>query len=225
MPEFMQRVLSVTVPGQLAYATRVGVVDGWYSHCERLQRQFSELVDLAGRDEQKYVMAHLLVTHPPYIISPDGRCLQPPEAFIRPYGQQYVDTVKYANAQFSRLIDAILAGPRPAIIVLMADEGPWPYDINLMRAGTFFSSESVDWSAMTTQQLDLKTGIMMAIHLPQGQALPKEDPFPKSPVNVFRMIFRRYFDMDLPPLPDRYFIYHSEEQIYDFIDVTDTLPR
>jgi len=226
MPEFAQRVLTVTVPGQLAYATGLGAIDGWYAHCQRLQRQFDGLVELAGRDEQKYVLAHLLVTHPPFVMTADGRCLSHAEAAVRPKGQDYVDSVKYANAQFERLFDAILNGPRPAIIVLMSDEGPWPPGVKLLKRASFASSEMVDWSALSDTQLDFKTGILMAIHLPPD-APPAviDDPFPQSPVNVFRMVFRRYFNLDLPPLPDRYFLYRSDEAVYDFIDVTDRLVR
>lgn len=227
MPEFTQRVLIATVPGQLAYATGWGGIDGWYAHCQRLTRQYDDLVDLAGRDEQKYVLAHLLVTHPPFALTKDGRCLSHIEAVGRTATEDYVESVQFANAQFNRLIDAILAGPRPAVIVLMADEGPWPQDIKVQRAATFASSESVDWTTLTPPQLDLKTGILMAIHLPQGtpENGPPDDSFPQSPVNVFRLVLRRYFGLDLPPLPDRYFIYHGDDRIYDFVDVTARLPR
>ncbi|MBK8159963.1 MAG: hypothetical protein IPK59_14750 [Rhodospirillaceae bacterium] len=227
MPEFGQRLLTVTVPGQLAYATGFGAIDGWHAHCQRLQRQFDDLVALAGRDERKYVLAHLLITHPPFVMDDRGNCLARAQASARPGGQPYVDSVKVANTQFTRLIDAIQAGPRPAVIVLMADEGPWPPSMTLLKPATFASSEMVDWTTLSPEQLDLKMGILMAVHLPK--TLPSnaatDDPLPPSPVNVFRMIFRRYFDMPLPPLKDRHFIYRSDESIYDFIDVTDRLPK
>jgi hypothetical protein len=227
MPEFGQRLFTVTVPGQLAYATGFGAIDGWYAHCQRLQRQFDDLVTLAGRDERKYVLAHLLITHPPFVMDEQGRCLDRAEANARPAAAPYVDSVKVANTQFTRLIDAIQAGPRPAVIVLMADEGPWPQTMKLLKPATFASSEMVDWTTLSPEQLDLKMGILMAIHLPQDQqsTASAEDPLPASPVNVFRMIFRRYFDLPLEPLPDRHFIYHSDESIYDFVDVTERLPR
>ena len=227
VPEFGHRLLTVTVLGQLAYATGFGAVDGWYSHCQRLQRQFDDLVDLAGRNERKYVLAHLLVTHRPFVMTDDGRCLSHLQAAARSQGQGYVDAVKYANERFSILVDAILKGPRPAIIVLMSDEGPWPPNVKLLSPASFANSEMVDWAVMNAEQLDRKTGILMAIHLPPDHAgsVSGDDPFPQSPVNVFRMIFRRYFDLPLPPLPDRYFLYRSDETIYDFVDVTDRLPR
>ena len=51
------------------------------------------------------------------------------------------------------------------------------------------------------------------------------DQVPVSPVNVFRTVFRHYFALDLPPLPDRYFIYRDDESLYSYDDVTDRLPR
>ena len=227
MPEFGQRLLTVTVPGQIAYATGWGAIDGWYAHCQRLQRQFDDLVTIAGRDERKYVLAHLLITHPPFVMDEQGNCLARPEAAARPAGKSYIDAVKVANTQFTRLIDAIQAGPRPAIIVLMADEGPWPQTMKLLKPASFASSEMVDWTTLSPEQLDLKMGILMAVHLPKqvSPAAATGDPPPTTPVNVFRMIFRRYFNLPLPPLEDRHFIYHSDEQIYDFVDVTERLPR
>jgi hypothetical protein len=227
MPEFAHRLMSANLLGQISHLTGLGPFDSWYSHCRRLNEQYRAMVDLAASNEPKYVMAHLLVTHPPFALTAEGNCLSIDDAAKRSDADAYIDSVKYANTEFSRLVDAILAGPRPAIIVLMADEGPWPDGLKLERAATRASGETVDWAAMTDEQLDIKTGILMAIHLPTGPApyTGADDPFPKSPVNVFRMIFRRYFGAALPALPDRYFVYSSENAIYNFIDVTNRLPR
>lgn len=226
MPDFAFRLLSVSVAGQLAFATGWGGIDGWYSHCQRLQRQFDGLIDLARRDERKYVLAHLLITHPPFVMDEEGRCQSTTAAAQRDYDQRYLDSVAVTNAAFERLIDVIQAGKRPAIILLIADEGPWPGGVEVLKKATFASAEMVDWTAMTDRQLAIKTGILMAQYFPDpaGAALPA-DQVPVSPVNVFRTVFRHYFALDLPPLPDRYFIYRDDESLYSYDDVTARLPR
>jgi hypothetical protein len=223
MPEFGLRMLTVTVPGLFAQATKLGAIDGWYSHCQRLQKQFADLATLAQRDTQKFVFAHLLITHPPFVMDADGQCLTRPEARQRTWQHSYRDAVAVTNREFGKLIDAILSGPRPAIIVLMSDEGPWPRGVKLLKSASFANSEMVEWTAMDDDQLDTKTGILMAMRVPEN--MPQGTSLPEAPVNVFRWILANAFRADLPPLADRKFIYASDEAIFDFVDVTDRLQR
>ena len=44
-------------------------------------------------------------------------------------------------------------------------------------------------------------------------------------MNIFRMILREYFGVDLPDLPNRSYAWPDKEtDLYDFRDVTDELP-
>jgi hypothetical protein len=223
MPEFALQILKVTVFGELAYATSFGVFDHWYSHCRRTQKQFDELLALTDSEELKYVFAHLLIPHPPFVMDSTGRCLSKPQAVAQGSLNGYLASLAVANDQLKRLIDAILAGPRPAVIVLMADEGPLVGGVRRLQSSTLSLGEWFDWTSMTAQQLDKRTGILMSIYVPEDTEFGR--PVPGSPVNVFRMIFRQYLDLDLPALPDRYYISASDDDIYSFIDVTDRLPR
>ena len=44
-----------------------------------------------------------------------------------------------------------------------------------------------------------------------------------SPVNSFRVVFNAYFGTDLELLPDRMFAHTSQQQFYDFFEITDRL--
>jgi hypothetical protein len=58
--------------------------------------------------------------------------------------------------------------------------------------------------------------------------LPGEDAPALSPtlssVNTFRLIFDRYFDADLPLLPDRSYTSAGKLRPYDMTEITDRLP-
>ena len=44
-----------------------------------------------------------------------------------------------------------------------------------------------------------------------------------STVNTWRLIFSRYFGVDLPLLPDRSYVSMSPDRPYDLLEVTDRL--
>jgi hypothetical protein len=58
--------------------------------------------------------------------------------------------------------------------------------------------------------------------------LPGGEPLDLSPtlssVNTFRLVFDRYFDTDLPLLPDRSFTSAGKFRPYDMTEITDRLP-
>jgi hypothetical protein len=221
MPEFGGRILRYSLLGELATLSRLGVVDSWYAHCRRLQRQLADMLTIASRPERKFVFAHLLLPHTPYTMNAAGECRNREDAYPDPVAKRYVDQVRVANAAFDRLFDAIIAGPRPAIIVLQADEGPWPPGLIYSRSKDRRRSETVEWASMSPEQTRIKTKIMLAIRYPDGKT-PPLDPH-ATPVNIFRRVLSRYFGLDLPDLKDRSFIHRRDGALYDFIDVTDRI--
>lgn len=115
-------------------------------------------------------------------------------------------------------IDSLLALPideRP-ILVIQADEGPWPqrYRQNERR---------FDWTSATPAELREKFGILSAFYLP-GVDPEEAGLYPSiTPVNQFRVLFNAYFGLDLPAVPDRNYVFPDQEHLYEFIDVTDRL--
>ena len=110
--------------------------------------------------------------------------------------------MRYLDTRIEGLVDRLLDVPeeeRP-IIVLMADEGPYPkrYEGNPLIQGP---DPDFDWSSITDEELRIKYGILHAMLLPgvdEGD-IPEE----MTSVNTFRFLFSEYFSADLPLLPNR----------------------
>jgi hypothetical protein len=169
-------------------------------------------------DGPKFVHAHFALPHDPFVFHADGSFVTEQEAANRSWAQKYVDQVGYANRETLGFIDGLLALPpeEQPILVIQADEGPWPqrYRQNERR---------FDWTSATPAELREKFGILSAFYLP-GVDPEAAGLYPSvTPVNQFRVLFNAYFGLNLPAVPDRNYIFPDQEHLYEFIDVTDRL--
>jgi hypothetical protein len=172
------------------------------------------LVDAPG---PKLVFTHFLLPHPPYVFAADGSFVAEEDdgrAVAEDYGRQ----LAYTDTMIKALVTRLQALPpeRRPIIVLQADEGPYPARYN--RDTTAF-----DWTTATPAELHMKYGILNAYDLP-GLTGTETGLYPGiTPVNSFRLILGRYFGTDTPPLPDREYTSKSKNLPYDLTDVTERL--
>jgi len=229
-PEFETALLEITALPVLEEAV-VGKAEikGFdLKHRENALFQFRELARLRSEPGPKFVMAHILLPHDPYIFDAQGRYVpkqvreagdiqrRHPKRFFEPQ-------LRYTNSRIRELVEPLLALPeaeRP-IIVIQADEGPYP--------PRYFDPE-LDWAEASTAELEMKFGILNAMYLPGSEAA--RDPlaggspvYPTiSPVNTFRLIFSAYFGADLPLLPDRTYISRNKAYPYALTEITETLP-
>ena len=180
------------------------------AQCERVPFKFKALRERLVREEGPFfAFAHFLVPHRPFVFDAEGRCAYK----VTGRGTSYLDQLQYANREILSLIDAVREeARRPTIIVLQADEGPYPRPFLLDQQG-------FDWTQATEQQLRLKTAILNAVYFPDGDYRTLTNDM--TPVNTFRIIFNKYFGTRLPLLPDRTFLHRSEARLYDFQEVTD----
>lgn len=72
---------------------------------------------------------------------------------------------------------------------------------------------------MPNEQLRIKTAILNAYYLPDGQYEQLNEEI--SPVNSFRVIFNALFGTDFEILTERTFVSPDDRHLYDFHDVTD----
>lgn len=157
----------------------------------------------------KFVFAHILLPHDPYVFRADGAPLSEAEADAGQETQLYRDQVEFANAQIKELVNQLLSGPedqRP-IVIIEGDEGP-------------LMCRSVDCVRNTPEYLKIRLGNLIAMYLP---GVDEQLPDTFSSVNTFRVVFREYFGADLAPLPDRSFTWPDNDHLYDFQDVTDQI--
>lgn len=133
------------------------------------------LPELGYVDSPKFVYAHLLVPHEPFIFDASGRYVyrHTDEAFT----EGYRNNVEFIDNQIVEVIERILANSaEPPIIILQGDHGP------------------------NGSQADLLMPILNAYHFPYGGNEALYDRI--SPVNTFRTLFSYYFGMEYETLPD-----------------------
>ena len=175
-------------------------------HREASLFEFRELERISTAPGPKFVFAHFLLPHDPYVFRADGSPLPEAEASSTPEAQLYANHVAFANSQIKDIVGYLQTGSdttRP-IILVDSDEGP-------------LNCQSVDCVTNTPDYLRIRLGNLIAMNLP-GVTEPLPDDY--TLVNTFRTVFRDYFGADLPDLPNRTFTWPDNNHIYDFEDVT-----
>ncbi|MRR31530.1 hypothetical protein EG834_14665, partial [bacterium] len=147
-------------------------------HIELERFLLTRLPDLAADPAPKFVFAHVLIPHWPYIFLPDGSIrndpdfdqYSPTEEQLR---QGYVDSIAYVSDRIATDVEKILADSKtPPVIVVFGDHG---------LAG------------------ENRLQNFTAIYLP-GNSGDLYDTI--TPVNFFRVIFNRLFDAGYELVPD-----------------------
>jgi hypothetical protein len=165
----------------------------------------------------KFVWAHILLPHPPYIFDADGNYIETPRAAGITDTEAWRGQLAYTNKRLEAFIEGLLSKPedQQPIIILQADEGPWPVP---------YAKDKVnfDWNKATADQLEEKFGIMNAWYVPGGaDSLGLRQD--QTAINTFPTLFDRYFGFNYPMLPDEVFA-SSWWKMYQPIDITDRLP-
>jgi hypothetical protein len=173
------------------------------------------------RDEPgpKFVLAHLLVPHPPMVFDRDGSFMDAADIADMRWNEQYRRQLDFTNRRIREIVGGLLALPedRRPIIILQADEGPYP---------PFYgrdSRASIEWApGASGDDLEIKFGILNAWYVPGREDLSLDQAM--SAINTFPTLFADYFGLDYEQLPDRVYASHSWGRPYDLTEVTDRLP-
>ena len=186
---------------------------------ETARFQWETLQGLVDDPGPKLVISHFLLPHPPYVFDRDGSFVSE-EDDDGDVAAGYARQLAYTDAKIKELVERLQALPedRRPIVVLQADEGPYPERYN-------DDTVNFDWASATEAELRMKYGILNAYFLP-GQDPKATGLHPGiTPVNSFRLILGRYFGTDTPLLPDREFTSKGKFRPYDLTEVTDRLAR
>lgn len=150
-------------------------------HVNREEYLLDELPKLALTPGPKFVYAHVLIPHPPFVYNADGVDLHYPDSYElegrsptpKEYAQGYRNQLDYIDQRLIPVLKAILANSKqPPIIIVQGDHGVDP-----------------------KRSLELN-----AYYLP-GSGSSKLYP-QITPVNTFRLIFNEYFGGKFDLLPD-----------------------
>jgi len=215
LPEMFYAVYGTTMFQPVS--TALGVLDFRYGHWQGNRRQFENLFKTVEARGPKFVFAHFLLPHEPYVFGRTGEYLPMARISAQPEEISYIDQLVYANRMLQQTIDALLRkSQRAPLIILQADEGPYPrrYRDN---------SQNFDWQQATDAEINQKMKILNAFYLPGNGS---RGLYPTiSPVNAFRVVFNTYFGTDLPLLRDESFVFQKQRHPYDLVTITPRLKR
>jgi hypothetical protein len=157
----------------------------YIEHYNRVNYMLEELPKVASQPGPKFVYAHFLAPHAPFIYLPDGTLNPDYNYYITEAGigaddeytrLGYLNNVKYISAQILPVVRQIIANSKqPPVIVIQGDHG-------------YVSEER-------------KYNNLNAYYFP-GSA--KDSLYPQiTPVNTFRLIFNQYLGGNYDLLPDK----------------------
>ena len=220
VPQLARLVIDQSAAGFWLERLRLPYFDGRGDQCFRAKEKFRRLAELTAGHERKHVFAHFLVPHPPFVLNADGSCRDLETARRTTRSKNYVDQIRFTNREVLKLVDKILAGPRPAVIVIHSDEGPWPAPYVGDEHGIGTDPVPVRWDRFSTEQLREKMGILMAVRGPSGKP---PLTMPKSPVQIYPAIMRDHFGSSRPLPPSRHYMFRGDDALYEFDDVSKRL--
>lgn len=173
----------------------------------------SSMPEVSG---SKFVFAHIISPHPPFIFDKDGNPVAIPYTFNfkdgneypgagEGYGWGYINQLQFINRRLKDTLSTIIANSEnPPVIIIMADHG---------------SGLLTDFSSAKNTCAWERFSPFAAYYLPEvdGQSIPSDG----SAVNAFRIIFNEYFDAGFPLLESRQYFYRHPVSFYEFEDVTE----
>lgn len=175
--------------------------------------KFEKLTEIPEIKGPKFVFAHMLMPHDPYIFGPNGEALREEQTASKTEAENYLNQLTFTNQKIKEAIDAILVkSSPPPIIIIQSDEGP-------LISSEFLASEfmnNTDWSQISPEQLKTHLKILNAYHLPGIDRKKLSDSL--SPVNSFRLVFNHYFGADLQLLEDKSYISKGSNLPYNFVE-------
>jgi hypothetical protein len=143
---------------------------------------FNKLSQLPDMEGPKFVYAHIMCPHYPFVFNDDGGETKPGNFFNLKEKTYYLGQYIFVNKKVIEVVDMLLARSRnPPVIVIQSDHGN--------RGTTGFQRMDVG---------DLWQDIFNAYYLPGTGSKGLVPSI--SPVNTFRIIFNSYFKTNFPIL-------------------------
>jgi glycopeptide antibiotics resistance protein len=147
------------------------------AHRNSVLYTLAKIPSLAEVETPKFVYAHILLPHPPFIFNADGSAV---DAIHHTNWDFYLGHYIYATKKVEQLVEEIFANSDPSnppIIILQSDHGPR------------------NWNQGYPQAMKLE--ILNAVYLPQAE--PSIDThLLRQPINTFPVILNAVFEVDLP---------------------------
>ncbi|MBK0404374.1 sulfatase-like hydrolase/transferase [Adhaeribacter sp. BT258] len=184
---------------------------------------FTHIKDAIRIPGPKFVQIHILSPHPPFVFDQFGnaaRVRNHPDIYrnddvateilpadykaqYQEHQKAYVEQLKFLNKKLLQTLDTIFANSnKPPIVIIQSDHGArLNCHINNIDASNHFESFAN----------------LSAFYFPDQDTSNLYQEI--SPVNIFRVVLNKYFNSNLPLLPDKSY-YSPENEPYKFTDVT-----
>jgi hypothetical protein len=153
----------------------------------RILYTFNQLPIVAKEPGPKFVFAHILAPHEPFIFGPDGEIRHPNGRDRHSagfddkenYAKAYRDQLIYVNKRLIQTIDAVIRNSAtPPVIILQSDHGP---------------ASQLDWNNPNDHALRERMAILNALHLPGLD--PNILRADLTPINTFGVILNHYLGL------------------------------
>jgi len=162
------------------YVTGSQYEDSYRCQTLYMLEKLKALPELEG---PKFIFAHFICPHTPYVFGPNGEYVAPANWLNYEDKQFYLGQYIFISAEIEKVIDVLLDESEiPPIIILQSDHGQRPVHPGLVIGGD-------EWEK-----------ILNAMYLPGMDYDILSNNI--SPVNTFRLIFNHYFGTDYPLLED-----------------------
>ena len=179
--------------------------------------EFRKLRELPSLRGPKFVFAHFLVPHKPYVFDRFGNVRKDVPLALQwkdndggwQNRQAYVEQLRFVNDQILKSIDGILAGSRSRPwIILQSDHG---------TAALQAYGKGVPGEPATDAFIRERFGNFTAVLAPGNR--PMQLPEPVTPVNLFRFVLNAMFDEGLEILPDRHYLGSRRDRFQEVGDI------
>ena len=163
-------------------------------HRQRILFTLDQLSKIAKMPGPKFVFAHIVSPHKPFVFGPQGESVQQEKKTL----VGYRDQVAYLNSRMVPLLQKIISdSASPPIIVIQGDHG-----------------------GVETEYGD-RQAILNAYYLPNDGRQQLYESI--TPVNTFRLIFNNYFEGDYELLEDISY-FSTYQHPYKLISIPNTRP-
>jgi len=195
--EFSAVLINNTVFLPLAREFKLPLIDTRYAQWRRIRYQLDKLPKVAEDKEPTFVFAHLIIPHEPFVFNAEGGFLTDDKDKLLDNNRKYLDQLVFLNSRLSILVNAILEKTPNSVIILQADEGPYPNRYENDK-------NNFDWEKAEKSEIDTKMSIFNAVYFPDRDYLLLNKI--SSPVNSFRLIINKFLKQNIPLLEERYYL-------------------
>jgi hypothetical protein len=200
------------------YLSKISYLPSFDAHRNLFLYNFSSLSAISKANGPKFVVAHIVSPHPPFVFDEHGNPLNPNYRYSfndasdvaltdEEYRNGYIKQLEFLNKNLETLIDEILLNSKtPPIIILQADHGP---------------GMLTDFSTSKNTCLRERFSVFAAYYLPKAD--PSIIPDDITPVNIFRIVFNEYFGTQFVLLPNSHYYIKGLVQIFNTEDITSVI--